>query len=328
MRNSYFQSVFFSILISIVLVPVAYAKDYYLHNQEDSVIGELDAVVVSHDHTLLDIARDYGLGYNDIKLLNPSIDTWLPDAGQVIELPLQFILPNVERQGIVLNIPEMRLYYFPPVEENNPIKVITYPLGIGRAGWETPYKKTRIIDKKQYPDWRPPESIQREHEEAGDPLPKIVKAGPDNPLGDYALRLGLPAYLIHGTNKPWGIGMRVSHGCIRLYPEDIYELFNSVKIGTEVNIVNMPYKLGEKDRVLYLEIHPPLETITGDEELVGAVNAATAKETVDDVSFDSVIDMIMESVQRSGEYEIHWGIARLAFEEAKGVPVAIGIYTP
>ena len=299
----------------------AHATSYELKSSADSIVGQLDSAVVGRDTTLLDIAREFGFGYQDLKLLNPTIDTWMPNDGEVVQLPSRFILPNVVRNGIVLNIPEMRLYFYPPHIKGEPDKVITYPLGVGRQGWVTPYKKTRIIGKKKYPDWRPPKSIRQEHEEAGDPLPEIIRAGPDNPLGDYALRLGLPAYLIHGTNKPWGIGMRVSHGCIRLYPEDIAALFDRVKVGTAVNIINEPYKIGEADGVLYLEAHPPLKIATRDE--YGDI-VETKDENISD-NFTQVVKMIVASTTEDG-YVIDWSRAKIVSKETKGIPVAIGLH--
>jgi len=320
----------FFILAYSLLTTYAHATSYELKESTDSIIGKLDSAVVSRERTLLDIAREYGFGYQDLKLLNPEIDTWMPKDGEVVQLPSRFILPDVPREGVVLNIPEMRLYYFPPHKKGEPVEVLTYPLGVGREGWATPYKKTRIISKKKHPDWRPPKSILKEHEDAGDPLPEVVKAGPDNPLGDYALRLGLPAYLIHGTNKPWGIGMRVSHGCIRLYPEDIAELFQKVKVGTPVNIINNPYKIGGADGVLYLEAHPPLRTATRDEygnvaesvdEYGEPINRANDYGTV---NFTQVVEMIVASTDED-EYLVDWGMAKIVSSEAKGIPVAIGV---
>ena len=313
----------FSVFSWILLATHVHATSYELKNSTDSIVGKLDSAVVGRDTTLLDIAREYGFGYQDLKLLNPTIDTWMPEDGELVQLPSKFILPNVEREGIVLNIPEMRLYYFPTHKKGEPNKIYTYPLGIGREGWATPYEQTRIIGKKEHPDWRPPESIRQEHESAGDPLPEVVKAGPDNPLGDHALRLGLPAYLIHGTNKPWGIGMRVSHGCIRLYPEDIAELFDKVKVGTPVNIINNPYKIGKADGVLYLEVHPPLTIGIKDE--YGDVIESVDDEVVG--NFSQIIEMIVASTNEN-EYLIDWDTAKIVSNETKGIPVAIGIYIP
>ena len=301
----------FNVAVFLYLVcTCSWATNFTLQSINDSVIGEIRSTHSELQDTLLDIARAHSLGYQEIKLLNPGLDTWIPGKGQEILLPLQFVLPDAPRKGIVLNIPEMRLYYYPKQRRNGKIQVITYPLGIGREGWSTPYIKTNIIEKKKNPKWYPPKSIRIEHEEAGDPLPEIVESGPDNPLGEYALRLGQPDYLIHGTNKPFGIGMRVSHGCIRLYPEDIESLFNHVQLGTSVNIVNQPYKVGELNDVIYLEAHPHL--------LEDAQRYAGLTE---------IVKLIIEMTQER-KFEIDWNLVNQVVEEHKGIPVAIGMHIP
>lgn len=306
-----------SILLNLVSVLFivsgsnAYANRYVLSSTGDSVLGEIQTVVADERDTLLDIARRYGFGYQDIKLVNPGVDTWLPGEGKEITLPSKFILPVAPHEGIVLNVPEMRLYYYLPKEKGKPQEVITYPLGVGREGWNTPYMKTYIAEKKKNPDWYPPESIRKEHEKAGDPLPKIVKSGPDNPLGYFAMRLGKPDYLIHGTNKPYGLGMRISHGCIRLYPEDIEKLFSLVPIKTSVNIINQPYKVGVKDNVIYLEAHPFLKEDTEKFE-----NNLT-----------SVVALIVD-VSKDEDYELDWAAAYDAINNPTGLPIAIGMLMP
>lgn len=296
----------------LLYMPHVYANNYELQDEMDSIIGQIDSVIVDNSTTLLDVARLYGFGFTDIKLLNPEVDTWMPNNGQTIHLPAKFIIPDVLREGIVLNIPEMRMYYFPPRVHGQSVRVVTYPLGVGREGWETPYEKTHIVGKKKFPDWRPTASIRKEHAEAGDPLPALVPAGEDNPLGDYALRLALPTYLIHGTNKPWGVGMRVSHGCLRLYPEDIAELFYQVDLGTKVNIINEPYKVGQADGLLYLEVHPPLDAESAD---------------MVDGGMSHAIRVIMSTVhKKEGEYIIDWDIVRVVVNDAIGIPIAIGQY--
>ena len=301
----------FLLFLSLCSVSSAYANRYELSDSGDTVIGKISTVQADERDTLLDIARRHGFGYQDMKLVNPDVDTWLPGEGQEIILPAQFILPVAPMKGIVLNIPEMRLYYYLPKEAGKPQEVLTYPLGVGRSGWNTPYINTTIIQKKKNPNWYPPESIRKEHEEAGDPLPKIVKSGPDNPLGDFAMRLGQPDYLIHGTNKPYGIGMRVSHGCIRLYPEDIEALFSEVALKTPVNIINQPYKIGVKDSVIYLEAHPFL-----DEDVEKYENNLT-----------SVVALIVE-ISNEKNYELDWSKAYEAIGNPSGLPVAIGMYLP
>ena len=289
----------------------AYANRYVLSSKGDTVLGEIKTVVADEEDTLLDIGRRHGFGYQDMKLVNPNVDTWLPGEGKKITLPGKFILPVAPREGIVLNVPEMRLYYYLPKEKGKPQEVITHPLGVGREGWNTPYMKTYIAEKKKNPDWYPPESIRKEHEEAGDPLPKIVKSGPDNPLGYFAMRLGRPDYLIHGTNKPYGLGMRVSHGCIRLYPEDIESLFSQVSLKTSVNIINQPYKIGVKENVIYLEAHPFLVEDTEKFE-----NNLT-----------SVVALIVE-VSKDKHYELDWATAYNAINNPTGLPIAIGMLLP
>ena len=229
--------------------------EFSLSDQQD-VVGIIASIQSHENDTLPDIARHFGLGYNDITLANSHLDPWLPEPGSQILLPIRFTLPDVKRQGLVLNLANMRLFYFP---RQGPRRVITYPIGIGRKGWSTPTGLTKIIAKKKNPVWRVPASILKEHAKKGDPLPRIVPAGPDNPLGDYAMRLSIPSYLIHGTNKPYGVGMKISHGCVRLYPEDIAELFNQILVGTSVNIIDRPYLLGWENNMLFLEAHKPLQ---------------------------------------------------------------------
>ncbi|MEO7387487.1 MAG: L,D-transpeptidase family protein [Gammaproteobacteria bacterium] len=223
------------------------------------VVGEVQIIRSRYEDTFVDIARAYDLGFDELVNANPGIDPWLPGAGTRIVLPTQFILPDAAREGLVLNIGTKRIFYFPKAAAGEPARVVTHPVGIGREGWATPLGATKVVRKVKDPVWTVPPSIRKEHAEAGDPLPARVPAGPDNPLGAYALRLGFPGYLIHGTNKPSGIGMRVSHGCVQLFPEDIESLFNQVPLGTPVRIVNQPQLLGWRDGNLYLEAHPALE---------------------------------------------------------------------
>ena len=250
-------------LILSISTPVL-AETFDLPSQHFGVIGSMRTVQSTYEDTLLDIARRANIGQNQMERVNPDIDRWIPGEGTLITIPSHYVLPRAQRKGVVLNLPEMRMYYFPPKKAGEPAQVQTYPISIGRRDWATPLGMTTITSKKKDPSWRPPESIRREHAEKGDPLPRVVPAGPDNPLGAYAMRLGMPSYLIHGTNKPLGVGMRVSHGCIRMLPEDIEHLFSQLPVGTPVNIVNQPVKAGWYGGKLYLEVHPPLEEYPGD----------------------------------------------------------------
>ena len=224
------------------------------------MVGRPAVIYSRPGDTLPDIGRHFGLGFNDITQANPGVDVWVPKPESRITLPLQFILPDSPRKGIVLNLPNMRLFYFEASGKNDAMQVLTYPIGIGREGWSTPTGKAHITQKRANPSWTVPASILREHAADGDPLPRVVKAGPDNPLGLFALRLSFPSYLIHGTNKPYGVGMRISHGCVRLYPENIEPLFNEVSVGTPVRIIKQPYLIAWHENMLWLEAHEPLET--------------------------------------------------------------------
>ncbi len=224
--------------------------------KNDSVIGQIAAIYSLEGETLPDIARHFSLGFNEIVQTNKNLDVWQVKSGSKVLLPLMFILPEAPQHGIVINLANMRLFYYPVQNSDQSVKkVVSFPLGIGKKGWSTPKGKTRIIRKTKSPNWTVPVSIRKEHARKGDPLPAVVKAGPDNPLGQYALRLGFPGYLLHGTNKPYGVGLRISHGCVRLYPEHIEALFNEVSVGTPVTIIDQPYLIGWRDNMLYLSVH-------------------------------------------------------------------------
>lgn len=248
----------------------------------ENVVGTIAAVYTRENDTLSDIARHFGLGFNDISLANPAITPWTPKPGSRVILPLQFILPDAPHKGIVLNLANMRLFYYP---KKQPGTVVTYPVGIGRQGWSTPTGLTSIVAKKANPTWVVPESIHREHAKKGDSLPSVVPAGPDNPLGLYAMRLGFPSYLMHGTNKPYGIGMQISHGCVQLYPEDIEVLFKKASVGLPVRIINQPYLTGWDQDMLYLEANEPLKKWAHDKprlkkQLLKQLHKISAKKNV------------------------------------------------
>ncbi len=253
------------------------ADTYRLPAEEESVIGKIQYVKSRYEDTFSDIARRYNLGYNELVLANPGVDPWMPGEGTTILLPTLYVLPNAPRKGIVLNVPEMRLYYYPEKTIGGTAVVITYPVSVGRVEWDTPLGLTKVVKKQANPTWYPPASIRKEYAERGEILPKFVPPGPDNPLGEYSIRLAIPGYLLHGTNRPYGVGMRVTHGCVRLYPEDIAVLFHDITLDTEVNIVNQPYKAGWREGKLYVEAHPHLEE---DLAKVGSNRTAIVKAVV------------------------------------------------
>lgn len=282
------------------------ARTYDYPPPEFNLIGAIEVVEAKQEDTLLDIARRYDIGQEEILGANPDVDRWLPGAGTKVVIPSQYVLPPPPHEGLILNLPEMRLYYFPKPEKGQQREVQTYPVSIGRMSWATPLGTTKLIAKKKNPGWTPPESIRREHAAEGDPLPKYVPPGPDNPLGAYKMTLGIPGYLIHSTNKAFGVGMRVSHGCIRMLPEDIEILFPQVPVGTPVQIINQPAKVGWHGGDLYLEIHPPLE-----EDLEGqAALSETVMVAIDDALFVRWDEVDPAKVEQ-------------AFKHHSGLPVVI-----
>ena len=250
-------------------------------DDDDDVVGELQVVRATKDDTLSDIARRFNLGYEELVRANPGVDPWLPGAGREIVLPTQFVLPDAQREGLVVNLAAMRVFYFPKRKPDEQQVVITHPIGIGKVGWVTPEGVTKVVGKKKNPVWVPPLSVRKEHAENGDPLPKVVPAGDDNPLGAYAMTLSWPGYLIHGTNKPYGVGMRSSHGCMRFYPEDIALLFDEITIGTRVQVVNQRVVSGWHNGQLYVQVMPPPEEETpsaDDDEVIRKVKTTKAKQ--------------------------------------------------
>jgi L,D-transpeptidase ErfK/SrfK len=287
---------------------VAQAAMYDMPTKRSDLVGKLQHIKTSEEDTFVKLARRYNVGYRELRLANPDVDPWLPGEGTSMVIPTRYVLPDVPREGIVINIPEMRIFYFPPKDSEYAGKVVTYPLGIGRVGWSTPLAKTSVVRKKADPTWTPPASIRAEHEKAGDPLPKVVPAGPDNPIGQHALYLGLPSYLLHGTNKPAGIGLKVSHGCIRLYPEDIASLFALVPTGTPVNIISQPYKIGWEGNTLYIESHPP--DANGDAPVR---------------SYTPWVESLISATATHPDAPIDWDRAQAVVEKTDGMPEPIGV---
>jgi len=234
-------------------------SEFVIDPAHDDVIGEPQVIRVRKEDTLSDIARHFNVGYEELVAANPDVDPWLPKAGTEIIVPTQWVLPDVPRTGIVINLAAMRLFYFPKAAKGEPQRVITHPVGIGRVEWNTPLGKTRVIAKNEAPTWIPTANIRREHAENGDPLPAKVPPGPDNPMGTHVLRLGWAEYAIHGTNKPASIGLRGTHGCLRMYPEDIESIYAVVPVGTQVTVLNEPNLAGLRDDTLYLQSYPVLE---------------------------------------------------------------------
>ncbi|MFZ1852180.1 MAG: L,D-transpeptidase family protein [Nitrosomonas sp.] len=258
--NKLFTLIF--LLLTSFFIPSTFAQTWILPPTGVDVFGQTKTIKISSKDTLLDIARQYDIGQAEILIANPNVDRWLPNDDDEVILPSRYIIPDVDRKGLVVNLAEMRIYYFPETKNGNKPVVITHPVGIGRMDWVTPLGISKIVEKKKDPTWIPPKSLQMDRIANGEqPYPSIVPPGPTNPLGKHAMRLGITggSYLIHGTIKPFGVGMRVSAGCIRMYPEDIESLFNKISTGTQVRVINEPIKLGWVLDSLFIELHPPLE---------------------------------------------------------------------
>ena len=297
-------------LLALVGARPARATLYTLANRDDPVVGQDKSVVTVYEDTLYDLARKFSLGSEELIRVNPGVDPWLPGAGKTLVVPDRHILPPGPREGIVVNLPEHRLYYYPKPKRGGPIEVITYPVSIGKMDWRTPLGLTHVIQKQKNPVWFPPESVRKEHAEAGDPLPPSVPSGPDNPLGLFAMRLaaGNGTYLIHGTNNPIAVGLAVTHGCIRMYPDDVAALFPQIAVGTPVRLINVPIKVAWVDGELLLEAHPPVDA--------------------EGQSFEPDIDQFAEMLRAAvGDttVAIHWDYAREVLQKADGVIATVAL---
>ncbi len=282
----------------------ASALELQLPPPGEDVVGQVQVIKAKYEDTFADLGEQYNLGYSEMVAANPGVDPWLPGVGTEVIIPTRFVLPPGPREGVVINLAEYRLYYYPKGQN----VVHTYPLGIGREGWGSPIANTRITAKTKDPAWYPPASIRAEHAADGDPLPTVVPPGPDNPLGPYKLTLGVPGYLIHGSNKKFGIGTRTSHGCFRMYNADVTHLFSMISVGTSVRIINEPYKFGVSNGKVYLEAHTPLN----DHGDPSAVDKHTA-----------VINTLLKRDDLAKRIQLNWDVVREVVASEDGVPVEI-----
>lgn len=298
----YFQRIFLFFIIFLFPL-VGSSLTFSLPAEDDDVIGYIQTAIVRRGETVGGIVRKYHVGFLELLEANPQVNFNRLRSGTKLIIPTRYILPQAFREGIIINLAELRLYYFPP----NRSVVITFPIGIGREGEETPVVKTRIIEKRENPTWYPTQDTREKELLRGVILPPFIEPGPLNPLGDYAMRLAVRKYLIHGTNDPGGVGLRISGGCIRMYPEDIEQLYAMAGIGTSVNIVNQPIKLGWEDGTLYAEAHVPTHKKYGREE-----------ETLRPMS-----KMLMSEI-RGFNVEIDWNRALAVAEQQQGIPIDVG----
>ena len=327
MKPFYFQSVYYlksfqklvniTLLLSLCFSELAYSLEIFDVEKNSTVVGELKSILVSEDETVADLAIRYETGFQDLLIANPNSHHWNPKANSKYLIPSMYILPQESYNGIILNLAELRLYFYirgSDLYEN--IKVLTYPVGIGRLDWKTPLGETFIESKVESPTWYPPKSIILEHEERGEILPRVVKAGPDNPIGKYVMKLNVDGgYLLHGTNKKHGIGMMVSHGCIRLRNEDIETIFYNAPVGTKVKIINQPIKLGVYKNFLYMEVHAFNKK---------EVYSNNQKNTLTTDNIHMPVELVMDFSEQNPSFSINWKKVFKTFEESNGIPTIIG----
>jgi len=279
-------------------------------NGDLKLFGESFVHIVDEQDTLHDIARHYDLGFVELRAANPGIDAWAPPPGSEIFIPAQRLIPRAPQDGIIINLAEMRLYYFPTAQSE---PVITHPLGIGREGLETPLGRTSVVRKAAGPSWHPTPRMRKENPD----LPWRVPPGASNPLGSHALYLGWEAFLIHGTNKPWGMGRRVSSGCIRMYPEDISNFYSRIPVGTKVTAVEQPVKAAVIDNQLYLEVNPTGQDVY-DIELTGLFDMDEDAEIPED------LEILLQQTINDMDIDIEWQAVLDVWQEKRGYPIVVG----
>ncbi len=321
------------IIVAVILFSASPSRSevYELPPKGFDVVGAVSTVTARYEDTLVDIARRHGLGYQDIVRANPDVNIWLPGEGTEVILPTRFVLPPGPREGLVLNLAEYRMYYYLPSRDGAPAYVYSYPISIGRMDWETPIGETKIVAMAENPAWYPPQSVRDEHAADGDPLPRIVPPGPANPLGSRAMRLALPGYLIHSTNRPAGVGMRVSHGCIRMFPEDIEFLFQHVRVNTVVRIINAPVKIGWDGESLVAEVHPVLESpqplVDASLQQIEKLDADVELPEVSEPSKEPLTQVTEQFIAVTAERpgQLDWQLVETLVERSDGIPEAVGV---
>ena len=297
--------------------PVA-ALELPLPPPGEDIVGQVQVIKAKYEDTFADLGTTYDLGYTEMVAANPGVDAWLPGVGTEIILPTRLILPPGPREGIVINLAEYRLYYFPKDRD----VVYTFPLGIGREGWGSPVGTTKITAKTPNPTWTPPASIKAEHAANGDPLPNVVPAGPANPLGPFKFTLGMPGYLIHGSNAKFGIGTGTSHGCFRMFNQNVLQMASMVPVGTPVRIINEPYKIGVSGGKVYLELHQPLNVSDGSLVAVGAPSAASIEELNE--RYNAVMNAVLKRPELKDTIQIDRDKAWEVVRAETGVPTEVG----
>jgi L,D-transpeptidase ErfK/SrfK len=271
-------------------------------SSSQNVIGSMQTVSANQEDTLVHIGRDYGVGFVEMRAANPTLDPWIPGSGAKVIVPTMNLLPDASHKDVVINLAEMRMYIY-----NHGPEPLTFPIGIGRDGLQTPVGVTKIVRKTEDPTWSPTPRMRAE-----DPtLPPQVFAGPDNPMGTHAMYLGFPNIAIHGTNKPYGIGRRVSSGCIRMFPENIGKVYNMLPVGTQITVVDQPVKAAWVGNIFYIEASPTQEQSTAMEK-EGEIPEYEVSES--DLAY------IMRKVGND-QSKLDWTLVRKIIKERKGYPI-------
>lgn len=294
---------FFTMALMLFLLMPGTPAPAAVYHIDGDVIGSVETYRIKKGDTLYTVARKFDLGIVEVMAANPGVDPWMPEEGSAIVLPSAFVLPAAQPGAIVINLSELRLYLF-----MDKAKVMTFPIGIGKEGWETPLGSTRIVRKREAPVWFPPDSIRAETPD----LPAFVPAGPENPLGTYALNLAWKNFVIHGTNRPYGIGRRSSHGCIRLYPEDIPLLYANVDVGVKVTVIDKPYQLGWQDGRLWLKVTP-------DQRQADEIMTHGTRKTAGDLA--GIREAVVAAAGPAAE--IDWAAVDAAVKNRSGLPVRV-----
>ena len=309
-----FRSQYILAALSICLYcSTSFAAQYsYVSHTQHQLIGHVRTIQTRSYDTFNQIARTHDIGYDELKQANPNVNPYKIPTGSVIILPTQYILPDTPHRGIVINLPEKRLYLY------RKSKVLTFPIGIGRSGWTTPVGQLHIIGKLKNPAWNVPKSVRIEQAKYGNYLPKVVPPGPNNPLGQHALRLSKSNYLIHGTHEPSGVGRRSSAGCLRMYPEDIRKLYALVPTNTPVIIVKQPLKTAKIQHTFLVESHAPLVEALNDQNLSDGAN-------IDDtMTLSEALTYLLDAMKKAHVKPISIELMRTLLLSSTGIPVMTG----
>jgi len=294
--------IFFSLMILFLVSPIL-AATFPLPVRGNDIVGDVKTHIVKPNETFASIAHDFDICQYELVESNPHVNPKNPLVGTVLIIPSRYILPNTPREEMVINLAELRLYYYPRDKK----EVWVFPVGIGREGEQTPVGYLRIVEHRENPTWHSPEAIRKARAKEGVVIPKVVPPGPDNPLGKFAMRLSRRNYLIHGTNDNGGVGQRSSSGCIRMYPKDIKKLFHAAKNGTSVLVINEPFKIGRDSHKIFFEAHMPLHEKA--------------------VEYADVHQAVMATLSTFGSYkerDVNWDKTVSIAKEQQGLPQEIG----